>query len=73
MKLAVAVLMHEPQIREGFFAPALLGYHMMDVEVLAVFQVLVANRAGALLPQDKLSATMGRHLWFGSSLLPVVL
>jgi hypothetical protein len=46
---------------------------MMDVEFLAIFQVLVADRADALLPLDELSATKRRHLRFCSSLLPVVL
>jgi hypothetical protein len=40
----MAVVMHEPQIREIFFAPALLGNHMMNVKCLAIFQVLVADR-----------------------------
>lgn len=73
MKLAMAIVMNEPQIREVIFAPACLGHHMMDVEILAIFQVLVADRANALLPLDELSATVCRHLRFGSSLLPVVL
>jgi hypothetical protein len=46
---------------------------MMNVEDLAVFQVLVADWANTLLPVDELSATMCRHLRFGSSLLPVIL
>ena len=69
----MAVMVNQPQIREVVFAPALLGNHMMDVEFLAIFQVLVADRADALLPLDKLSATKRRHLRFRSSLLPVVL
>jgi hypothetical protein len=73
VNLAVAVVMNEPQIRKVFFAPALLGNHMMDVEVLAIFQVLVANRADTFLPLDKLSATKRCHLRFRSSVLPVVL
>ena len=73
MKLAVAVMMDQPQIREIVFAPAFLRFHMMNVEGLAIFQVLVADRADTLLPVDELSATVCRHLRFGSSLLPVVL
>ena len=69
----MAVVMNQPQIREVVFAPAFLGNHMMDVEFLAIFQVLVADRADALLPLDELSATKRRHLRLGSSLLPVVL
>ena len=73
MNLAMAVMMNQPQIREVVCAPALLGNHMMDVEFLAIFQVLVADRADALLPLDELPATKRRHLGLRSSLLPVVL
>lgn len=45
----------------------------MNMESLAIFQVLVADRADALLHLDELSATMHGHLRFGSSLLPVIL
>ena len=73
MNLAMAVVMNQPQIREVIFAPALLGNPMMDMEVLAIFQVLVADRANALLPLDELAATKYGHLGFGSSLFPVIL
>jgi hypothetical protein len=46
---------------------------MMHVEVLAIFQMLVADGAEALLPLDELPATKRGHLRFGSSLLPVIL
>ena len=69
----MAVVMNQPQIREVIFAPALFGNHMMNVEVLAIFQVLVAERTDALLPLDELLATKLSHLRFGSSLLPVIL
>jgi hypothetical protein len=73
VKLAVAVMVHKPQIHEVFFTPAFLGNRMMNVQFLAIFQVLVADWANALLPLDELSATVSRHLRFGSSLLPVIL
>jgi hypothetical protein len=73
VNLAMAVVMNQPQIREVIFAPALFGNHMMNVEVLAIFQVLVADRADALLPLDELPTTKRGHLNLGSSLLPVVL
>ena len=73
MNLAMAVMVNQPQIREVIFAPAFLGHHMMNVEFLAIFQVLVADRTDALLPLDELSATKRGHLRFDSSLLPVVL
>ena len=73
MKLAVAVMMDQPQIREIVFAPAFLRFHMMNVEGLAIFQVLVADWADALLPLDELPATQRGPLRLRSSLLPVVL
>ena len=73
MNLAMAVVMHQPQIREVIFAPAFLGNHMMHVEFLAIFQVLVTDRTEALLPLDEWPATEFGHLRLGSSLLPVIL
>ena len=73
MNLVMAVLVNEPQIREVIFAPAFLRNHVMNVEVLAIFQMLVADRADAFLPLDELSATIRCHLRFSSPLLPVVL
>ena len=73
MNLAVAGVMNEPQICEVLFAPACLGNPMMNMEFLAIFQVLVADWAHALLSLDELATTKRRHLRFRSSLLPVVL
>jgi hypothetical protein len=69
----MAGMMHEPQIREVVFAPAFLGHHMMDVEILTIFQVLVADGADTVLPVDELLATQRHHLRPGSSLVPVIL
>jgi hypothetical protein len=38
VKLAVAVMVNQPQIREVIFAPTFLGHHMMDVVPFAIFQ-----------------------------------
>jgi hypothetical protein len=46
---------------------------MMDVESLAIFQVLVTDRTEALLPLDELPTTKFGRLRLGSSLSPVVL
>jgi hypothetical protein len=73
VKLAVAGVMNQPQIREGVCAPVFLGNPMMHVKFLAIFQVLMAHRTDALLLVDELSATKHRHLEFRSSLSPVVL
>ena len=69
----MAGVMNQPQIREAVTASAFLGNHVMDVEVLAIFQMLVADRADTLLPLDELPATKRGHLRLGSSLLPVIL
>ena len=69
----MTVRMNQPQIREVVFSPALLRYHMMNVEVFAIFQMMVAGGANALLLFDQLAETMRRHLRFRSPLLPVVL
>jgi hypothetical protein len=73
VNLVMAVMMNEPQIREVVFPPALFGNHMMDMQFLTIFQVLVADRADALLPVDELPATQRGHLRLRSSLLPVLL
>ena len=65
--------MHEPQIRESICAPALLGDHMVHVESLAIFQVMVTDRTETLLSLDEVPGTKCRHLRLGSSLSPVVL
>jgi hypothetical protein len=46
---------------------------MMDMQFLTMFQVLVADRAEALLPLDELPTTKRGHLRLRSSLLPVIL
>ncbi len=73
MNLAMAVRVNQLQIREVVLPPALLRDHMMHMEVLTIFQMLVANWADALLTLDELSATIRRHLRLGPPLLPVLL
>jgi hypothetical protein len=53
VNLAMAGVMNQPHIREVICAPAVLGHHMVDVESLAIFQVLVTDRTEALLPLDE--------------------
>jgi hypothetical protein len=65
--------MNQPHFREVIRAPAFLGHHMMDVESLAIFQVLVTDRTEAMLPLDEWPPTKFSHLRLGSSLSPVVL
>jgi hypothetical protein len=73
VNLAMAGVMNQPHIREVIGAPAFLGHHMMDVESLAIFQVLVTNGTEAVLPLDKWPPTKFGHLRLRSSLSPVVL
>jgi hypothetical protein len=73
VNLAMAGVMHQPHIREVICTPAVLGDHMMDVESLAIFQVLVTDGTEALLPLDEWPSTKFDRLRFGSSLSPVVL
>jgi hypothetical protein len=46
---------------------------MMNMESLAIFQVLVTDWTDALLSLDELAATIPGHLRLGSSLSPIVL
>jgi hypothetical protein len=69
----MAGVMKQPQIREVIFAPAFLGYHVVHVESLAIFQMLMTHGTEALLPLDGLPATTFGHLRLGSSVSPVVL
>jgi hypothetical protein len=50
VNLTLAVGMHESQMREGVRATRVLGKAMMDVQVLAVFEPLVTDKAATLLP-----------------------
>ena len=52
MKLAMAGVMHEPQIRKGVCAPALFGDHMVDVESLPILQVLMTDGTETVLSLD---------------------
>ncbi len=72
MNLAMAVVVNQPQSREVVLAPAFLGNHMMNVEFLAIFQVLVTDRTETLLSLDELPAVKDGHLGLGSSLLPIM-
>lgn len=65
--------MHEPQIRESLCAPTFLGHHVMQMEPLAIVQVLVTDGTVAVLSLDELPATRISHVRLGSSLSPVAL
>jgi hypothetical protein len=67
--------MHQPQIRKVVRAPAFLGHHMMEVESLAMFQVLVTDGTEALLPLDewpptKFGRISGIYLFGGYAKIP---
>ena len=73
VNLAMAGVMHEPQIRESVCAPAVLGDPMVDVESLPILQVLMTDGAETLLSLNEVPATKCRYLWLRPSLSPVVL
>jgi hypothetical protein len=73
VNLAMAGVRNQPPIREVLCAPAFLGYHVVHVESLAIFQMLMTHGTKALLPLDELPATTCGHLRLGASVSPVVL
>jgi hypothetical protein len=73
VKLAVAVLVYQPEIRKIVRASVFLGNHVVHVQVLAVLQRLVTDGAETLLPPRKLPRATGRGLGSAPPLRPVVL
>jgi hypothetical protein len=73
VNLAMAGVMHEPQMRESICAPAVLGDHMVDVESLTILQVLMTDGTETLRSLDEVPATKCRPLRLRPSLSPVVL
>jgi hypothetical protein len=73
VKLAVAVVVYQPEIRKIVRAAVLLGNHVMHVQVLAVVQRLVTDGAETLLPPRRLPRAPGRGLGSAPLLRPVVL
>jgi hypothetical protein len=71
VNLAVAVVMHQPEIREIIRTPVFLGNHMMHVQVFAVFQDLVTDGTEALLSPGQLPQASGRGLDSALPLFPV--
>jgi len=69
----MTVVMNESQIRAIVRTPVLLGNHVVDVQVFAVFQSLVTNRTPPLLSSDKLSTSIGWGWGSTPPLSPVVL
>ena len=68
----MTVVMNESQIRAIVRTPVLLGNHVVDVKVFAVFQSLVTNRTPPLLSSDKLSTSIGWGWGSTPSLSPVL-
>ena len=73
VNLTVAHVVNQPQIDKVICAPVFLRNDMVHMKVLAVIQVLVADRTSALLPLGQLSPATGCPLRFRPSLSPVVL
>ena len=73
MNLPVAVLMHQPEIREIFCAPVVFGPHVVHMEVLAIVQSLMATRTETVLSPGELPRATSRGLGSVPPLAPVVL
>ena len=73
MKLTVAVVVYQPEIRKIVHASVLLGNYVVHVQVLAVLQRLVTDGAETLLPPRQLPRATGRGLGSAPPLRPVVL
>jgi hypothetical protein len=73
VKLAMAVDMYEPQIRELVRTPVFLGKHMVHVELFAIVKRLVTDRTVPLLPRGEGRLAPRQGLGFAPPLSPVVL
>jgi hypothetical protein len=73
VKLAMAVVVYQLEIRTIVRAAVFLGNHMVPVQVLAVLQRLVTDGAETPLPPRQLPRASGRGLGSAPPLGPVVL
>jgi hypothetical protein len=73
VKLAVAGVVYQPEIRKIVRASVFLGNHVGPVEILAVLQRLVTDGAETLLPPRQLPRATGRAVGSAPPLRPVVL
>jgi hypothetical protein len=73
VKLTVAVVMYEPEIRKIVRAAVFRGNHVVHLQVLAVLQRLVTDGAETLLPPRELPRATGHGLGSAPPLRPVVL
>ena len=69
----MTVQVEQSQISEVIRATAVLGNFMMDMELLTILQMLMANGTEAMLPPEKLSMLTFFRGVTGPSLLPIVL
>jgi hypothetical protein len=73
VKLAVAGVMYQSEIRKIVRASVFFGNHVVYVQVLAVLQRLVTDGTETLLPPRQLPRATGRGLGSAPPLRPVVL
>jgi hypothetical protein len=73
MNLPVAVVMHQPEIREVFRASMVFGLHVVYVEFLAIVESLMADWTAPVLPPGELPRAASRGLGSVPPLAPVVL
>ena len=73
MNLPVAVVVHQPEIREVIRPYVTLGPHVVDVDLFPIVQSLVADRTAPVLPPGELPRTTSRDVGSLPPLAPVVL
>jgi hypothetical protein len=73
VNLTVAIVMHQPEIREVLRAPMGLWHDMVRVERRSIFQVLVTDRTTAVLPLGQVPLAIGHGVGPRPSLSPVIL
>ena len=73
MNLTVAVLMHQPEIREVVRTSVVLGHHMVHVDFLTIIESLVAVGTETVLSPGELPRAASHDLGSVPPLAPVVL
>ena len=73
MNLPVAVVVHQPEIREVIRPSVTLGLHVVDVDLFPIVQSLMATRTETVLSSGELPRATSRDLGSVPPLAPVVL
>jgi hypothetical protein len=73
VNLTLAIVVHQPEIREVLRATKVLWHGMVRMESLSIVQVLVTDRTTAVLPLGQVPLAMGHSVGPRPSLSPVIL